>query len=89
MLRYCYCLLQASTPRTEVAEKAAIDIARYIRSVPSEKGREINITLYNVLIAVDEVTVERSGSLSYHEEEGERCKSEGNSRIGHDRLKAK
>ena len=57
--------------------------------MPSEKGREINITLYNVLIAVDEVTVERSVSLSYHEEEGERCKSEGNSRIEHDRLKAK
>lgn len=39
--------------------------------MPSDKGREINITLYNVLIAVDEVTVERSVTLSYHEEEGE------------------
>ena len=39
--------------------------------MPSDKGRERNITLYNVLIAVDEVTVERSVTLSYHEEEGE------------------
>lgn len=39
--------------------------------MPSDKGREMNITLYNVLIAVDEVTVERSVTLSYHEEEGE------------------
>jgi len=64
-------ILQASTPRTEIAGKAAEDIARFIRAVPSDKGREINITLYNVLIAVDEVTVERSVTLSYHEEEGE------------------
>lgn len=69
---YCFFVfLQASTPRTEIAGKAAEDIARYIRAVPSDKGREINITLYNVLIAVDEVTVERSVTLSYHEEEGE------------------
>lgn len=53
-----------------MAEKAAVDIARYIRAVPSNQGREINITLYTILIAVKEVTVERSVTLSYHEEEG-------------------
>lgn len=68
---FVFSYLQASTPRTEIAGKAAEDIARFIRAVPSDKGREINITLYNVLIAVDEVTVERSVTLSYHEEEGE------------------
>ena len=53
-----------------MAQKAAVDIARYIRAVPSNQGREINITLYKILIAVKEVTVERSVTLSYHEEEG-------------------
>ena len=63
-------VLQASTPRTEVAESAAVDIARYIRAVPSVKRQDINVTLYRVLIAVDEVTVEQSVTVSYHEEEG-------------------
>ena len=53
-----------------MAEKAAMDIARYIRAVPRKKGKEINITLYKVLVAVEEVTVERSVTLSYHEEKG-------------------
>lgn len=63
-----------------MAQNAAFDIARYIRAVPTNKGREINITLYKVLIAVKEVTVERSVTLSYHEEEGE-CLNRGSGNI--------
>lgn len=54
-----------------MAEKAALNIARYIRDAPSMKRKEINVTLYKVLIAVKEVTVETSVTLTYHEEEGE------------------
>ena len=53
-----------------MAEKAALDIARYVRAVPSKKGKEINITLYKVLIAVEDVTLERSTTVSFHEEKG-------------------
>lgn len=59
----------ASTPRTEMAEKAALNIARYIRDAPSMEGKEVNVKLYKVLIAVKEVTVETSVTLTYHEED--------------------
>ena len=53
-----------------MAEKAALNIARYIRDAPSMEGKEVNVKLYKVLIAVKEVTVETSVTLTYHEEDG-------------------
>lgn len=73
----------------EVVEKVVIDIVWYIWFVLFEKGCEINIIFYNVFIVVDEVIVERFVFFFYYEEEGERCKSEGNFRIGYDWFKVK
>lgn len=54
-----------------MAENAALDIARYIRSVPADAGRqEISVTLYNMLTAIREVTVEKPPTLTYKDELG-------------------
>lgn len=52
-----------------MAEKAAVDIARFIRSPPNDRSG-VNVTLYKVLIAVREVSVERSVTLSFHKDKG-------------------
>ncbi|XP_048585834.1 protein jagged-1b isoform X2 [Nematostella vectensis] len=57
----------ASSPNSGVAEVAAMDIAVFIRTNHTRRS-DINVMLYKVLVAVKEVTVERSVTLSYHQE---------------------
>ena len=52
-----------------MAEDAALDIARYIRSAP-DRQQEISVTLYRMLKAVKEVTVERPPTLTYKKKLG-------------------
>ena len=57
-------IISINSEGTGVAPKAALDLASLIRSHPS------NTTLYNIFIAVIEVTVERPIVMSYHATKG-------------------
>ena len=60
-------IVSINSEGTGLAPKAALDLASVIRSQPS------NATMYNIFIAVIQVTVERPMYMSYHSTKGKDC----------------